>query len=141
MRLSRRLFLTLGVTAGAGLAAGAGLMRAASAQVVHYEYTPEILAEFAASGSPYIVNFWASWCTTCALQQRVIGELQAESQAYLNVPVIRVDWDRERQGELVARLAIPRRSTLVLMDGEEEISRLVAETRREAIEAMFTMAI
>ncbi|MCD7060558.1 thioredoxin family protein [Pelagibacterium xiamenense] len=109
-------------------------------EVVHEVYSEALVEELDASGQPYILDFYASWCVTCAAQQRVIGALQAENEAYREVTVVQVDWDTHREGPLVAELGIPRRSTLVLMRGGEEIMRLVADTRRDAIEGLFAAA-
>src|SRR5690606_23179208 len=141
MKLTRRNTIIGGLAGVAAIGLGSLMFtQPAAAQVTFHEYSPEVLAQFEASGEPYILNFWASWCTTCAAQQRVIGQLQAENPAFLDIPIIRVDWDLEQRGELVARLAIPRRSTLVLMRGDIEISRLVADTRKSEIEAMLMAA-
>ncbi|WP_404402233.1 thioredoxin family protein [Pelagibacterium halotolerans] len=110
-------------------------------EVVHQDYSEALLEELDASGEPYILDFYAPWCVTCAAQQRVIGALQAENEAYREVTIVQVDWDTHREGPLVAELGIPRRSTLVLMQGGEEIMRLVADTRREAIEGLFEAAL
>ena len=57
--------------------------------------------------------------------------------AYRAVKIIRVDWDTHRGGPLVSELRIPRRSTLVMFKGGKEVARVVAQTRREEIEALF----
>lgn len=104
------------------------------------DYTGSELEGLAASGAPYIINFHASWCPTCAAQQRVLDALQGENQAYAAIPILRVDWDSFGNGELARNLAIPRRSTLVLMRGTSELGRLVAETRKEKIAELLDLA-
>jgi len=104
------------------------------------DYTGSELEGLAASGKPYIINFHATWCPTCAAQQRVLDALQSESAAYAAIPILRVDWDSYGNSELARGLAIPRRSTLVLMQGNEELGRLVAETRKAQIAALLDLA-
>jgi thioredoxin 1 len=103
-------------------------------------YTGSELESLAASGEPYVINFHATWCPTCAAQQRVLDALQGESEAYAAIPILRVDWDTYGNGDLARELAIPRRSTLVLMRGTTELGRLVAETRKERIAALLDLA-
>ena len=56
---------------------------------------------------------------------------------YQVVSLIRVDWDEFRDAPIVTELAIPRRSTLVMFNGGEEVARVVAQTGSAAIEALF----
>ena len=107
------------------------------AQAAGEAYSPEALAAAQAAGETILLDFKASWCSTCAAQGRVLAALKAENPAYAaRIRFIDVDWDQWGQGALVRELAIPRRSTLVLMRGEAELGRLVAQTGREAIKAL-----
>lgn len=56
---------------------------------------------------------------------------------YAAVTVIRVDWDEFRKAPIVSELSIPRRSTLVVFNQGEEVARVVAQTSKDAIEALF----
>lgn len=103
-------------------------------------YSASELESLQASGKPYVINFHATWCPTCAAQQRVLDALQGESAAYAAIPILRVDWDTYGDSDLARALAIPRRSTLVLMRGTTELGRLVAETRKERIAALLDLA-
>ena len=117
-----------------------GLMAGPSLALMIIPYTGSELDALAASGEPYVINFHATWCPTCAAQQRVLDALQGESAAYAAIPILRVDWDSYGNSELARNLAIPRRSTLVLMRGSAELGRLVAETRKEQIAALLDLA-
>lgn len=102
-------------------------------------YAPDLLATYVNSGQPYLLDFSATWCTTCHAQERVLDALQAENTAYDAIPILRVDWDTYRTGQLVADLAIPRRSTLVMMQGTTELGRIVAGTGQEQIAALLDL--
>lgn len=117
------------------------LMAGPSMALMIVPYTGTELEGLAQSGKPYVINFHATWCSTCAAQQRVLDELQAESGAYADIPILRVDWDEYGDSELARNLAIPRRSTLVLMRGTTELGRLVAETRKERISGLLDLAM
>lgn len=104
-------------------------------------YTPAALTAAQQSGKPFLIDFFATWCTTCRAQQRVIEGLIEENSAYGAIPIIRVDWDENERGELVRDMAIPRRSTLVVMQGDTELGRLVAETGKDEIAALLDLAL
>lgn len=134
--ISRRIFLV----SSAGVMAVAAFPSIGHARNV-VDYDPSLLAQYEGSGQPYLLDFSATWCTTCHAQERVLDALQAESDAYDAIPILRVDWDTYRQGQLVADLAIPRRSVLVMMLGTEELGRIVAGTGRDQIAALMDLGV
>ncbi|WP_224703595.1 thioredoxin family protein [Devosia aquimaris] len=133
--LDRRTVLAL----MAGLAATSALVPPAAALEIA-DYSQENLSKLQAWGKPYLLDFYASWCVTCAAQQRVLDDLTKAEAKYAAIPIVRVDWDTYGNGELAKSLAIPRRSTLVLMRGTTELGRLVAETREDKIAALLDLA-
>ena len=135
MLLSRRRLFALGA---AGIAAGVALPAFARNVVT---YTPDILQNAVDGGQTYLLDFAATWCSTCKAQERVLDKLQDQSEAYNSITILRVDWDQHRSGPLVAKLAIPRRSTLVLLRGEEELGRVVAQTSEAAIAALLDLGV
>lgn len=60
---------------------------------------------------------------------------------YQAVTVMTVDWDTFKSAPIVSELNIPRRSTLVMFAGGEEVGRVVAQTSAAAIEPLFQAAI
>ena len=85
------------------------------AQAAAVDYSPELLQAELAAGKTVFLDFKASWCSTCAAQERVITALLQENPAYAQgVSFINVDWDQWGEGDLVKQLNIPRRSTLVV---------------------------
>lgn len=127
------------LTALAALAAAGAFARPALA-LETIDYSPEALAALQQGGRPYLIDFFARWCTTCAAQERVLEDLASSNAAYRAIPILRVDWDRHGNGALSRELAIPRRSTLVLMNGTTELGRLVAETRKDRIARLLDLA-
>jgi hypothetical protein len=72
----------------------------------------------------------------------VIAELMAENPAYAEkTRFLVVDWDEYGDGDLSRSLQIPRRSTLVVLKGDQEIARIVAGTGKAEIKALFDAAL
>ena len=132
--MHRRDFLAL--TAAVTLA----LPRAARAEAL--AYTPDLLEARLAAGEVVFLDFKADWCGTCQAQGRVLAALKAEHPAYEEkVTFIDVDWDTWKDDMIVAEMNIPRRSTLVVLAGGEELGRIVAGTGRAEIKALLDAAL
>lgn len=126
------LALTAAVTVAMPVKARAGAL----------DYTPGLVDERLAAGETVFVDFKASWCSTCAAQERVLNALKAENPAYERaITFINVDWDSYRDDALTVFLNIPRRSTLVVLKGDEELGRIVAGTGRAEIKALMDTAL
>lgn len=115
---------------------------AAKAQDAMLTYTPGLPDMRLEAGETVFLDFAASWCSTCRAQGRAIEALRAENPAYdENITFIRVDWDEYGQSEFTQLLGVPRRSTLILLRGDDELGRLVAVTRQADIQALLDRAL
>lgn len=131
--MDRRHFLFL--TAGA-----AALPFAANAAPLAYK--PGLVEKHLEAGDTVFLDFKASWCSTCAAQERVINALKAENPEYeAKITFIDVDWDDHGKSDLVKRMNIPRRSTLVVLKGDQEVGRIVAQTGTSQIKALMDSAL
>jgi len=125
------------ILAGAAVSLALPLMAQAAV-----EYAPDLLKAELAAGKTVFLDFKASWCTTCAAQERVITALLAENAEYeKRISFINVDWDQWGDGELVKQLNIPRRSTLVVLKGDAELGRIDAGTGKAEIKALLDVAL
>ncbi len=114
----------------------------ASAQARDMTYVPGLVKKQLDSGKTVFVDFYASWCTTCRAQSRVIDALRAANPEYdKNIVFVTVDWDTYSQGDLARALKIPRRSTLVVLKGNKELGRVVAGTSKKMIKALMDTAL
>ena len=106
------------------------------------DYTPGLVKKHLAKGDTVFLDFKASWCSTCAAQERVINALKYENPAYeANITFINVDWDVHARSELSKSLKIPRRSTLVVLRGDQELGRIVAQTGQSKIKSLMDTAL
>lgn len=132
--MNRRMFLLM--TAALPLA----LPVAARAEEVIY--SADLLKSDLASGKTVLLDFFAPWCPTCVAQHRVMDKLKAANPAYeAHITFMTVDWDTWGDGDLVKQLQIPRRSTLVVLKGNAELGRIVADTSEAAIKALLDTAV
>ncbi|NCO86773.1 MAG: thioredoxin family protein [Rhodobacterales bacterium] len=124
------------------LTAAAATLAPLAARAAALDYTPGLVEDRLAAGETLFLDFKASWCSTCAAQERVINALLDSDPAYAaRVTFINVDWDTYANDPLTLRLNIPRRSTLVVLRGEAELGRIVAGTSRDAIKALMDTAL
>jgi thiol-disulfide isomerase/thioredoxin len=131
--MNRRRFLFL--TAGA-----AGLPFVAKAAPL--DYTPGLVEKHLKAGDTVFLDFKASWCSTCAAQERVINALKSENSDYAaKITFINVDWDAYGKSDLTKRMNIPRRSTLVVLKGDRELGRIIAQTSTSQIKALMDTAL
>ena len=131
--MKRRDFMALG--AAAVLSAGA-------AWAEPLNYTEGLAKAHLAKGEVVFLDFKADWCSTCAAQERAITALMAENPEYAEkITFINVDWDQFGRSDLVKELRIPRRSTLVALQGDAEIGRIVADTKKSTIKALMDQAL
>ncbi|WP_439123168.1 thioredoxin family protein [Marivita sp.] len=131
--MHRRTFLTL---------TAATLISPMAARAEALSYTPGMVQDRLAKGETLFLDFTASWCSTCRSQARTINALKSENPAYANgVTFIDIDWDTYGKSELAQSLRIPRRSTLVVLKGEQELGRIVAQTGKADIKALMDTAL
>ena len=113
-----------------------------AAQAAARAYTPDLLAAELAACKTVFVDFRASWCSTCAAQGRAIEALKAENPAYeAQLSFLDVDWDQWGDSDIVRDMNIPRRSTLVVLQGAKELGRIVAQTGKAEIKALMDTAL
>jgi thiol-disulfide isomerase/thioredoxin len=101
------------------------------------DYTPGVIENALADGKTVFVDYAAKWCSTCKRQERVINALRSANPAYdENMVFVRVDWDDYKDHEVTQFRNIPRRSTLLLLRGDDELGRLIAGTSESEIKAL-----
>lgn len=135
--MNRRLFL--GTTFAAALAVFAPKAVLAEGAVA---YTPGVIQSALEEGQTVLVRYGAKWCTTCARQKRVINALRADDPAYDQaLTFVDVDWDEYRRHDVTKDRNVPRRSTLILLKGDQELGRIVAGTSKRQIKDLMDKGV
>jgi thioredoxin 1 len=100
-------------------------------------YSAERLSQLQSEGALVLVDVFAEWCPTCALQQQAL-EKYVTAHPDVDLRVLVVDFDKDRAA--VRALRAPRQSTLLLFKGEQQYWFSVAETREDVIFAAINRA-
>lgn len=126
------------------LAAGAAALILPSAALAEgfVDYKPGLVEEKLAAGETVFLDYGAVWCTTCRSQERTISALRAENPAYdAAMSFVKVDWDRFKNADVTTSRNVPRRSTLIVLRGDQELGRIVAGTNRGQIKELMDLGL
>ena len=127
--MKRRTFITASLSAT--------LLPLPALAVEFVDYTPGLIDAALAEGRTVFVDYGAVWCTTCKRQERVINALRAADPAYdAAMMFVKVDWDTYKSADVTLARNIPRRSTLLVLRGENELGRIVAGTSESQIKEL-----
>jgi len=133
--MKRREFLALGAAV-----ALAPLPAFANEGWIDYEWGA--LEPLLAQGDTVLLDYSATCCSTCKAQERAMENIRAANPAYsAAITFVRVDWDTYSREEITTSRNIPRRSTLVLLRGDQELGRIVADTRTASIQALMDLGL
>jgi thioredoxin 1 len=92
-------------------------------------YSAAALAEAQKADKPVAVHFHADWCPTCKAQTATLQKLKSEPG--LEMTVLVADYDNEK--DLKMRFNVRGQSTLVVLKGKKEITRLIGDTSADGI--------
>lgn len=119
--------------------AGALAMTALWAHALEKEaFTEERYNQLRDDGEVFLIDVYATWCSTCKAQQEILKQFQAENpEAALTI--LEVDFDDDKKW--VRHFRAPRQSTLVLYRGEDQQWFSVGETRYDVIADQLTQVL
>ena len=103
--------------------------------------TPTTSAKFhfdvTKAGGPVLVDFYADWCSMCRHLRPVLDEIAEDWSDRLKVVTV----DVEKHPTLAERFGIRNIPTLILFEGDAELSRIVTKARRVDIEPHLRAAL
>lgn len=85
-------------------------------------------------GGPVLLMIHADWCPTCRAQAPVVEKLAAKPE-FSKFRIFRMDYDKEKNGMVMA-LRVNRQSALLVFKGGKEVGRSIGETNEDAIAAL-----
>lgn len=99
-------------------------------------YTPEGLLQRQRAGERVSLSFFAKWCGTCLLQEKVFHSLKGD----VDVPgtLLVVDYDKSRK--IMQKLHVHAQSTLIVYKGHVELHRSGGVTDARALRAALQSA-
>lgn len=103
------------------------------AEAMWADYTPAAFAMAQEEGKTIVVDVYADWCPTCKAQAPILDELQSEA-ALADAAFFKVDYDVHK--DFLKEHRIPRQSTVLVFNGNDEAARSIAETDRERLRAV-----
>ncbi len=106
------------------------LLLNAPARAATEPFTQARFEALQADNALILVDIHANWCPTCAKQQKVLDDYEAQ-RPKVELHRLKVDFDDQKKW--VKHFRAPRQSTLLLYRGEEQIWFSVAETRAEKV--------
>ncbi len=102
------------------------------------DYSQAAFSAAAKEGRVIVLDFHADWCPTCLKQATVLAEL-GEEAALREVVLLVVDYDTA--SELKSRFGVSAQSTIVVLRGEQEISRATGVTVKDDLRAVIAKAL
>lgn len=106
-----------------------------------FKYSPGVIEDALRNGRTVIVTYHAFWCSVCKRQERVIQQIRESSPDYDRLFFVNVDWDEYRDLPIALDRQVYNRSTILTLQGEAEIERVVAATSRRKLTELLDNAV
>ena len=100
------------------------------------QITDANVEEYANSGKPMVLDFWAEWCGPCRMVSPIIDELAQEYEGKVVIGKMDVD----NNDDVVGRFGIRNIPTILFLKNGEMVDKIVGATSKdkfvEKIEAL-----
>jgi thioredoxin 1 len=106
------------------------------------EYSPAAVQAALTAGKIVVLDFAATWCSSCRAQGRAIDALRAEDPAYDGaIAFFNVDWDTYGGTTLTDTYGIRERGAIVILKDDQVLAQTSTHSSKDALKVMFDQAI
>ena len=91
-------------------------------------FSIETLEKAKASGKTIVINSYEVWCGTCSKQTKILNQAKKEFS-----DVIFLSYEQSKNKDIAKKLNIKHWTTIVVYKGNNEIYRIIGQTKKEKI--------
>ena len=91
-------------------------------------FTEEIFENAKASGKTIVINSYEVWCGTCSKQTKILDQAEKEFK-----DIIFLSYEQSKNKHIAKKLNIKHWTTIVVYKGNNEVSRIIGQTKKEII--------
>ena len=91
-------------------------------------FSVETFEEAQASGKTIVINSYEVWCGTCKAQTKVLNQAEKEFKE-----IVFLSYEQSKNKDIAKKLNIKHWTTIVVYKGNNEVSRIIGQTKKEII--------
>ena len=91
-------------------------------------FTKEIFNKAQSEGKIVVVNSWNKFCYTCKKQTKILDQAENEFKE-----IIFLSYEQSKNKDIAKKLGIKHWTTIVVYKGNNEVSRIIGQTKKETI--------
>jgi len=93
-------------------------------------FSIEIFEEAKASGKTIVINSYEVWCGTCGKQTKILNQAEREFK-----DIIFLSYEQSKNENIAKQLGIKFWTTIVVYKGDNEVTRIIGQTKKKIIYA------
>ena len=91
-------------------------------------FSIETFEKAKASGKTIVINSYEVWCGTCSVQTKILNQAEKEFKE-----IIFLSYEQSKNKDIAKKLNIKHWTTIVVYKGNNEVSRITGQTKKEII--------
>ena len=91
-------------------------------------FSIEAFEKAKASGKTIVINSYEVWCGTCGKQTKILNQAEKEFNE-----IIFLSYEQSKNKDIAKKLGIKHWTTIVVYKGNNEVSRIIGQTKKETI--------
>jgi thioredoxin 1 len=99
-------------------------------------FSIEIFEKEKALGKTIVINSYEVWCGTCGAQTKVLNQAEKDFKE-----VIFLSYEQSKNKDIAKKLDIKHWTTIVVYKGNNEVSRIIGQTKKEIIYSVIEKGI